>query len=374
MAVYLAYYQDADSAAVQRLARAASHSERPVLVHAALAAARVNRTRSASKWLRRLARRLPASAEIAAARAEVARLARDPQGQVSALNRWNEGFGLAPIVTTSDAADLRLPVRAASLPEPIHDGPLVSVIMPVYKRGPLLEMAVESVLEQTYRNLEVLLVDDASPDDTALHLARWASADARVRVLRMPTNGGPYLAKNAAMAESRGTYLAFADSDDWNHPERVARQVRLLQDSPRAQAVCVRYVRVSVDGHIVFRRTAVKTAWGSLLLRREAQERVGYFVPLRAGADTELIERIKAVFGGAAVAVDDAITLLAQHAASTLTATGSLAMGWRPVGGARQQHHLAFRRWHRRQLALGEPLQVAHPLDQLPYPVPRQLL
>jgi hypothetical protein len=370
LAVFLAYYQDRDDARVLALAAAAPPGVRAVRVHAALAHARRGERRQALAALAGAGAQ--ACAELAAARAEVCRMTADAAGQVAALNAWNARHAVAPVRALAAAGDLRLPVAAAAVaPEP--ESPLVSVIMPVYKAGPLLDMAVASLLAQSYAKLEVLLLDDASPDDTAERLARWQVADARVRLLRMPRNGGPYLAKNAALVECTGELIAFADSDDWNHPQRIARQVRMLAERPDAEAVCVRYVRVDADGHIIFRRTAVKTAWQTLLLRRRALAALGFFMPLRAGADTELVERIQARFGAAAVLVDPAVTLLAQYQASTLTGGGALAMTWRPVGGARQAHHLAFRRWHRRQLALGGSLYVPHPLPAPPYPVPQVL-
>jgi hypothetical protein len=370
LAVLLAYYQDRDDARVLALAAAAPPGVRAVRVHAALAHARRGERRQALAALAGAGAQ--ACAELAAARAEICRMTADAAGQVAALNAWNAWHAVAPVRALAVAGDLRLPVAAAPVaPEP--EGPLVSVIMPVYKAGPLLDMAVASLLAQSYAKLEVLLVDDASPDDTAERLARWQVADARVRLLRMPRNGGPYLAKNAALVECTGELIGFADSDDWNHPQRIARQVRMLAERPDAEAVCVRYVRVDADGHIIFRRTAVKTAWQTLLLRRRALAALGFFMPLRAGADTEFVERIQARFGAAAVLVDPAVTLLAQYQASTLTGGGALAMTWRPVGGARQAHHLAFRRWHRRQLALGGSLYVPHPLPAPPYPVPQVL-
>ena len=371
LAVFLAYYQDHDDARVLALAAAAPAGARALHVHAALVLARRGKRRRALAALARAG--AGASAELAAARAEVCRISGDAPGQLAALNGWNARFGLAPIRAGAAAGDLRLPPAPVTGVEPQRDGPLVSVIMPVYRAGALLDMAVSSLLAQSYGNLEVLLVDDASPDDTADRLASWQAADARVRVLRMPRNGGPYLAKNAALAECAGALIAFADSDDWNHPQRIARQVGLLTQRPEAEAVCVRYVRVDAGGHIVFRRTAVKTAWQSLMLRRRTHTALGFFMPLRAGADTELIERIKARSGPAAVAVDSAITLLAQYEETTLTGGGALAMSWRPVGGPRQAHHLAFRRWHRQQLALNGTLYVPHPLAAPPYPVARVL-
>ncbi|MGM9652768.1 MAG: glycosyltransferase family 2 protein [Eubacteriales bacterium] len=96
--------------------------------------------------------------------------------------------------------------------------PLLSVIVPVYNVEPYLRKCVDSILNQTYRNLEVILVDDGSPDNCGAICEEYAANDARVRVLHKP-NGGLSDARNAGMDIITGEYLTFVDSDDWLQPE-----------------------------------------------------------------------------------------------------------------------------------------------------------
>ena len=91
---------------------------------------------------------------------------------------------------------------------------LVSVIVPVYNAEPFLRRCVESILSQTYRQLEVILVDDGSPDDSGVICDQYAQLDARIRVIHQ-TNQGVSAARNAAFAIARGEYIAFVDADDW---------------------------------------------------------------------------------------------------------------------------------------------------------------
>ena len=91
--------------------------------------------------------------------------------------------------------------------------PLVSIIIPVYKVEKFLDECVKSVVAQTYRNLEILLVDDGSPDDCPAMCDAWATRDPRVRVIHKP-NGGLSDARNAGIAQATGSYIYFADSDD----------------------------------------------------------------------------------------------------------------------------------------------------------------
>jgi tetratricopeptide (TPR) repeat protein len=374
MAVFHAYYEQQDWQRAVDLSepRGQFNQERPVLLHRALALARLGRVEQAQALLSEASDGAVPDSEVQVARAQIRRFAGDPAGQLALFNELLQHHHLRPLAPSQ--AGLRLPVSPASTPSLLHDGPLVSVIMPIYKRQSLLDPVIASVLNQSHRNLELWLVDDASPDDTLDNLHAWAKHDERIRVLSMPRNGGPYLAKNAAMEACSGSFIAFADSDDWNHPQRLERQVARLQRAPDAGGICVRYIRVDQDGNIVFRRTAVKTAWQSLMIRRETMETIGYFDALRAGADTEYTERISAVYNPAGLLVDQAIALLAAHHGTSLTGGGRLAMGWRPVSGIRQANHLAFRRWHRQCLAKEITPYLPHPLTVRPLHVPPELI
>ncbi len=91
--------------------------------------------------------------------------------------------------------------------------PLVSVIIPVYKVEKYLDRCVESVINQTYKNLEIILVDDGSPDNCPAICDTWAEKDARIKVIHKK-NGGLSDARNAALDIISGEYLIFVDSDD----------------------------------------------------------------------------------------------------------------------------------------------------------------
>lgn len=98
--------------------------------------------------------------------------------------------------------------------------PLVSIIIPVYKVEKFLDECVKSVVAQTYRNLEILLVDDGSPDNCPAMCDAWAARDPRIRVIHKP-NGGLSDARNSGIAEAIGAYIYFADSDDTVAPTLV---------------------------------------------------------------------------------------------------------------------------------------------------------
>ncbi len=109
-----------------------------------------------------------------------------------------------------------------------NSSPLVSVIITTYNRAELVGRAIESVLGQSYPNLEVVVVDDGSTDGTAQALQRYES-DPRVRIIRHPQNRGVTAAKNTGLDEVQGVYTTMVDSDDELLPEAIETLVGLLE-------------------------------------------------------------------------------------------------------------------------------------------------
>jgi glycosyltransferase involved in cell wall biosynthesis len=109
-------------------------------------------------------------------------------------------------------------------------GDLVSVIIPVFNRAHLIDQTVGSVCMQTYRNLEILIVDDCSTD--GIEGAVKALCDSRIRLVRRVRNGGAAAARNTGLLEARGELVAFFDSDDICVCDRIERQVRLMIAQP----------------------------------------------------------------------------------------------------------------------------------------------
>jgi glycosyltransferase involved in cell wall biosynthesis len=107
--------------------------------------------------------------------------------------------------------------------------PPVSIIIPTYNRAALVQEAVASVLAQTWREFELLVVDDGSTDPTSEALAPYAS---RIRLLRRESRGGVSAARNTGIAAARGEWLAFLDSDDLWLPEKLAQQMAYLTSHP----------------------------------------------------------------------------------------------------------------------------------------------
>lgn len=157
---------------------------------------------------------------------------------------------------------------------------MVTVIVPVYKTEAYLDRCVESILGQTYEDLEVLLIDDGSPDGCPALCDRWAERDSRVRVVHKE-NGGLGMARNTGLDQARGEYICFVDSDDTIAAETVARGYALAKETG-AEVVLWGMVDVGLSGKILARK--VPRLPKSIYRGREVREEL---LPELLGPDPE---------------------------------------------------------------------------------------
>ncbi len=127
------------------------------------------------------------------------------------------------------------------------DTPLVTVIIPCYNMEPYLAETLESVIAQTYRNLEILVVDDGSKDGTARVAHEFAARDPRVKLLEQP-NKGASAARNLGLDHTHGKYIALVDGDDWWLPTKIEKHVAHLEADPSVGVSFSATQFVSLDG------------------------------------------------------------------------------------------------------------------------------
>lgn len=126
---------------------------------------------------------------------------------------------------------------------------LISVIVPIYKVEAYLDKCVQSIVDQTYSELEIILVDDGSPDRCGEMCEAWAKKDSRIKVIHKE-NGGLSDARNAGLAVATGQMVSFIDSDDWIDPEFLQTLYDVLQEHDAQIAECgIRLV--DEDGHVL---------------------------------------------------------------------------------------------------------------------------
>jgi len=184
--------------------------------------------------------------------------------------------------------------------------PLISVIIPTHNRAELLRRAIKSVLNQTFEDFELIVVDDASTDSTPEVATGFD--DPRIRYIRLKKNSGAPTARNTGIKRSRGAFIAFLDDDDEWLPRRLELQMKKFEELEKDFGVVYGafYYVSQQTGRIIGKRTPAHRGWiyrellvenfiGSptLLIRRECFKRAGLFDPkLTSSQDWDMWLRI----------------------------------------------------------------------------------
>lgn len=127
----------------------------------------------------------------------------------------------------------------------------VSIIIPAYNATATIEATILSAMGQTHPDIEILVVDDGSTDDSVALVRQLTAGDARVRILRQQ-NGGVARARNHGIEAAKGDYIAPLDADDIWHPEKIARQVAALSAAPRDVALAYNWFRrIDAEGMVL---------------------------------------------------------------------------------------------------------------------------
>lgn len=233
--------------------------------------------------------------------------------------------------------------------------PAVSVVIPTYNRRQFVPAAIDSVLAQSFRDFEIIVVDDGSSDGTAELLARDYPA---IRTIVLPANGGRSMARNVGWAMARGDYVAFLDSDDLWQPDKLARQVPLFAD-PQVVLVHGWVGKVDIAGRPLTTETAalerefalaarrgygyggITRTWcrmytSAVVLRRPLLQTTGGFDPrLSNFEDWDMLWRVAR--SGTVATVEETLVLHRAHPDNTPNIWALAAIPWLAVN----RKHLA---------------------------------
>lgn len=249
--------------------------------------------------------------------------------------------------------------------------PLVTVIVSTYKPDQSLLTALGSLINQTWQNIEVLLVDDCSPPEYDDLLELGEALDPRIRLIRLSENVGTYVIRNRAIAESRGEFVAILDSDDWSHPQRIERQVAALDGPTPYLASHTGSIRVHHDlSTLAVGLSSFRKAAASLLFRKDVViAALGGFDETRKSSDTEFAARIDVVFGDATIDLDEPL-VFTQLTDDSLS-RAEFAFDWHHP--ARVAHRAAWYRWHR-EIQAGRVSPFVAPGGSRPFVAPHRIL
>jgi glycosyltransferase involved in cell wall biosynthesis len=258
-------------------------------------------------------------------------------------------------------------IKKSALPA---DAPKVTVIIPAYNAQDTISVALDSILCQTWTNLEVLVVDDCSTDGTVEVVEAYTKKDKRVRLIKAEMNQGPYVARNLALREATGEFVTVNDADDWSHPEKIGLQVRHLLENQGLIANLSQLCRVLPSMEFYRRGNPgfyIAKNFSSLMFRREpVLTQIGYWDCVRFAGDSEFFKRMKKVLGDASVKVFGKGPLsFARQSEKSLTCNNYFGFHGAFVG-ARRAYLEANLWWH----DLEERLYIDFQQDVRPFPIP----
>jgi hypothetical protein len=296
--------------------------------------------------------------------------------QIEWVNRALAASKLEPIFLNEELSDTTFDQVDCNInPESeIANGPLVSVIVPAWNSANWLPTAIRGLQKQSWKNLEIIIVDDFSTDDTLSVAKGLAATDKRIKVLANDANRGAYASRNWGAQVSSGEYITVHDADDWSHPRKIERQVNYLTQNPNIVADLSQSVRVE-PGNLVFfaqyGREYMRQNSSSVLFARDTVfKTLGYWDEVKFGADTEFHHRIRAAYGAqsAPIAHIGLLSLTRYHAES-LTGGGEHATQ-RGISGARREYLGNFDRWHAEGKAQETTLYLDRGAAKRPFPIP----
>ncbi|EKO3621460.1 glycosyltransferase family 2 protein [Vibrio metschnikovii] len=278
----------------------------------------------------------------------------DKKNWLASINSYFSNFNMAPISLAS--CDNIIGSFITDKLSDIKNGPLISVIMPAWNASKTIKYAVGSILKQTWINLELIVVDDCSSDDTWEILKSLKIKDNRLKILRNKVNVGPYVSKNLGLTIASGQYITGHDADDWAHPQRLEKHMKNIKNAGYPRASVEHMIRLTSDGYFsnldkisnfsfdgVARRASISCMIEASFMR----DRLGFWDSVRFGADSEMIARIEHILGDE-FKVFNTIGMICLDDESSLTnhpIHGIRANNGR-LSDARSSYRDSWREWH----------------------------
>ena len=199
--------------------------------------------------------------------------------------------------------------------------PFVSVNITTYNRASLLPRCLESVLNQNYKNIEVVIVDDCSNDNTTEIVKKYQEQDSRIKYFRHRINSGNAQARNTALKNCNGLYVAFLDDDDeWIDKNKINKQVEIFEKSGdlKLGIVCSGIIRSKINGEKIIEKgeapynlkyQLLKGGWihsSTVLTKKTIMEEVGGFdLEVLRGVDSEFFRRMTILYNYNVIFMED---------------------------------------------------------------------
>lgn len=225
----------------------------------------------------------------------------------------------------------------------------VSVLVTAYNARNTLSICLKSLLNQTWQSLEIIVIDDASTDNTAKIIQTFVKQDKRITGIYLPKNVGTFVAKSIGAGFATGEFLTCQDSDDFAHPQKIERQVLPLIDHPELIATTSHWLRLDERGRFYARQyyPFLRQNPASPLFRRQrVEQEIGLWHLVRTGADSEFWHRLKLYYGDDRImAIKEPLTI-ASHRADSLMNAGDFGVHDKASALRRLDYWEAWNLWH----------------------------
>ena len=223
--------------------------------------------------------------------------------RLAVLNRIYEYYGLAKLGYLNPNEGMIFGnIDVCETLTNICGGPKVSILVPVYKAEEFITIAIKSLLNQTWTNIEIIAVDDCSSDKSLSILKELAQQDSRLKVYQNEVNLGAYATRNRALSYATGDFVTVHDSDDWSHPQMLEIQIGAMMSEPRLKVTCSMMARVLPNMRFLLRPQRnnldyIHRSYPSVLIRKRDLAELGKWDGVSANADDEFVQRARLLWG-----------------------------------------------------------------------------
>jgi Glycosyl transferase family 2 len=286
-----------------------------------------------------------------------ANIARDNTGLwLTHVNAYLAHYGQAGI-ELKHGTENRLLALSSGQKSATVDGPLISVVMAAHNAARTIEIAMRSILQQSWRRVELIVVDDASKDDTWQIMRGVAQSDDRVKILQHELNAGPYVCKNMVLFRglATGEYITCHDADDWAHPQRLEKHMELARrhDCLAGASITLR-LRMKANGE--FARIGEPRSGSpdgvcnvstpaTMFSRDLLLNTLGSWDSVRFGADSEIISRAE-YFLGKMLPRLKSISMICLESDTSLSGAGGVqARVGQGLSPKRRAYKTSYERW-----------------------------
>ena len=259
------------------------------------------------------------------------------------INEYVQSFGLVPFVSSSPWT-----IEENLNYKPVAKGPLISVIVPAFNAEQTISLTIKSILKQTYRNLEIIIVNDGSTDKTSEIIEKFIDSDKRISIINLKHNQGAYVARNIGLNHSTGEFITIHDADDISHPQKLEVQISTMIENRKYVASISYWFRVDQFGRLSLSRgiPILRLNLSSLLFRKSIINEIGQWKLNRFGADLEFYERIKCVYSKKSIKKIYSPLAIGLYRENSLTTMGETSVYTKKGLKARMDYEEKWRREH----------------------------